>query len=71
MRRVSTLCFQEDVLSELDGCVLWGTQVVVAPQGRHLVIDELHDTHPGANRMKSLARSSSGHRWILEEHVYE
>ena len=44
-------------LSVLNGCILWGTRVVVPPQGRNLVLRELHETHPGANRMKSLARS--------------
>ncbi len=44
-------------LSVLDGCVLWGARVVVPPQGQKLVLDELHDTHPGVSRMKSLARS--------------
>ena len=44
-------------LSILDGCILWGTRVVVPPPGRKLVLEELHDTHPGTSRMKSLARS--------------
>ncbi len=44
-------------LSELDGCVLWASRVIVPPQGRQLVLRELHDTHPGVNKMKALARS--------------
>ena len=44
-------------LSIMDGCVLRGSRVVVPPQGRQLVLDELHETHPGVNRMKALARS--------------
>ena len=44
-------------LSILNGCVLRGSRVVVPPQGRKAVLDELHDTHPGTNRMKALARS--------------
>ena len=44
-------------LSTLDGCVLWGARVIVPPQGRALVLDELHETHPGCTRMKALARS--------------
>lgn len=44
-------------LSTLDGCVLWGARVVVPPQGRKLVLDELHDSHQGASKMKALARS--------------
>ena len=44
-------------LSTLDGCVLWGARVVVPPQGRAAVLDELHETLPGCTRMKALARS--------------
>ena len=44
-------------LSVVDGCVLWGSRVVIPPQGRAIVLEQLHDTHPGTNRMKSLARS--------------
>ena len=44
-------------LSTLDGCVLWGARVIVPPQGRAVVLDELHETHPGCTRMKALARS--------------
>ena len=44
-------------LSVLNGCVLWGSRVVVPPQGPKAVLQELHETHPGASRMKSLARS--------------
>ena len=31
--------------------------VVVSPQGQQLVLNELHDLHPGCTRMKALARS--------------
>ena len=31
--------------------------MIIPPQGRKRVLAELHDTHPGASRMKSLARS--------------
>ena len=44
-------------LSIEGGCVLRGTRVVVPPQGRKQVIELLHDTHPGMERMKRLARS--------------
>ena len=44
-------------LSILDGCVLWGSRVVVPPQGRKAALDELHETHPGSSKMKALARS--------------
>lgn len=31
--------------------------MIVPEAGRNIVIEQLHDTHPGVNRMKSLARS--------------
>lgn len=48
---------RKDELSMHNGCVLWGTRVVIPPQGRAQVIEELHDTHPGICRMKSLTRA--------------
>ena len=44
-------------LSVQDQMLLWGQRVVVPPQGRTRVLDELHDAHPGIARMKALARS--------------
>ena len=38
------------------GCILWGSRVVVPEQGREMVLQELHDGHPGVTRMKSLTR---------------
>ena len=43
-------------LSVQDGCVLWGSRVVVPQVAREAVIKILHDAHPGISRMKSLAR---------------
>ena len=40
-----------------DGCILWGTRVVVPPQLRSRVMDELHEGRPGMGKMKSFARS--------------
>ncbi len=40
-----------------DGCILWGSRVVVPQQGRETVLEELHEGHPGIARMKALARS--------------
>lgn len=48
---------RKDELSAHDGCIMWGSRVIVPPQGRSFIIEELHDTHPGISRMKSLARS--------------
>lgn len=44
-------------LSVEGGCVLWGTRVIIPPQGRRRMMKELHEAHPGASRMKALARS--------------
>ena len=40
-----------------DGCLLWRTRVVVPPPGHNKIANELHEGHPGINRMKALARS--------------
>ena len=50
-------------LSVLNGCILWGSHVIVPPQGRQVVLEELHETHPGTSRMKALARS---YLWWLQ-----
>ncbi len=43
-------------LSIHDGCVLWGSRVIVPPQDRQQTLVELHGGHPGCSRMKALAR---------------
>ena len=48
-------CYTE--LSVIDGCLLRGSRVIVPLQGRPIILSQLHDTHPGISRMKSLARS--------------
>ena len=47
----------KEELSLQDGCILWGSRVVVPEQDRKLVIEELHAEHQGMSRMKSLGRS--------------
>lgn len=47
-------------LSVEDGCILWGARVVIPPEGREKMLDELHEAHPGMTRMKGLAR---GYMW--------
>jgi len=47
-RRLELSCF--------DGCIMWGTRIVIPPPGREAVLQELHEGHPGITRMKSLAR---------------
>ena len=48
---------RKDELSILDGCVLWGSRVVIPPQGCTQVLNELHEAHTGASKMKMLARA--------------
>ena len=43
-------------LSLYEGCLLWGSRVVVPTVCREAVLTELHEGHPGISRMKSLAR---------------
>lgn len=55
--RISSPTFPE---GKNDGCLLWGSRVVVPPRGRKEVMSILHVTHAGESRMKSLAR---GYIW--------
>ena len=48
---------RKDELSVQDGCILWGSWVIIPQTGRVRVLEELHQGHPGISRMKSLARS--------------
>ena len=48
---------RRDELHVIHDCLLWGSRVVVPPQGREAVLAELHQCHPGMSRMKQLARS--------------
>ncbi len=44
---------RKNELSVQDGCILWGSRVVVLPPGRARVLQEVHIAHPGVSRMKS------------------
>ena len=48
---------QHSELSLQDGCVFWGTRVVVPRLGQDRILCQLHEEHPGIPCMKSLARS--------------
>ena len=48
--RRTELCIEQ-------GCVLWGTCVIVPKSLQSTVLQELHETHPGVSRMKAIARS--------------
>ena len=43
-------------LSTQEGVILWGNRVVVPPQGRDYILEELHAGHPGIAHMKKIAR---------------
>ena len=56
---LKTFYQQRDQLSTDQGCLLWGTRVVI-PDHEVLqvcLLNELHYTHPGIVKMKILARS--------------
>ena len=44
-------------LSTVDGCILWSSRVVIPKVGREMVIEALHETHPGIVKMKTLVRN--------------
>ena len=44
-------------LSVEGNCIMWGHQVILPPQGKQQLVDELHVAHPSIERMKSLTRS--------------
>ena len=48
---------RKNELSIQDGCILWGTRVVIPKKGQSKVLDQLHEGHPGMSRMKGLAQS--------------
>ena len=47
---------RKEELSCQDGCILWGSRVVVPSAARSRVISLVHEAHPGITRMKNLAR---------------
>ena len=47
-------------LSVLNGCLLWVSRLIIPPEGRKYLMDQLHETHLGSSRMKSLCR---GYIW--------
>lgn len=55
--RLKPFWLKRGELALLDGCVLWGSRVIVPESGREQLLLELHAGHQGVARMKSLARS--------------
>ena len=47
---------RREELSVQEGCVLWGNRVVVPLKGCDLVLESLHENHPGISRLKAVAR---------------
>lgn len=43
-------------LNVRDGCVLWGSRVIISTKGREKILKLLHKSHSGMSQMKSLAR---------------
>ena len=43
-------------MSTLNGCIIYGSTVLIPSQGRQQMLAELHQGHQGVNRMNSLAR---------------
>ena len=52
-------------LSVQDGCLLWGSRVIVPPSCRKEVLNELHEAHPGISHMKALSQGCTygGRDW--------
>ena len=48
---------RQSEISALDGCLLWGSRVIVPTCGQQLILDQLHEAHPGISKMKAIARS--------------
>lgn len=44
-------------MAGVKGPGFWGSWVVILPQGHAVLLEDLHETHPGANQMKALAQS--------------
>ena len=55
-KEIAPFSRQKDELSLQEGCILWGTRVIVPVKLRNKVLIELHDSHPGISRMRNLAR---------------
>ncbi|XP_068207101.1 uncharacterized protein [Palaemon carinicauda] len=56
-QEVPSLSVGKEELSVQQGCLLWGSRVIIPPQGREQMLRELHQEHLGSTEMKQLARS--------------
>ena len=48
---------RKEEITSVGGCVLWGNRVVIPKSLQGRVLEELHEVHLGASKMKALARS--------------
>ncbi|KRY44747.1 Transposon Tf2-11 polyprotein, partial [Trichinella britovi] len=55
--RLKPYVTRQHEISIHNGCLLWGSRVIIPLQARHKILKELHISHPGIVRMKVLARS--------------
>ena len=51
---------KKDELGVQNGCLLWGSHVIVPPKGHEIIVKELHESYPGISHMQSAAR---GYVW--------
>ena len=52
-----------------DGFLLWGLRVIIPPELRDVIVQELHQTYPGMARMKALAQQYAW--WLNLDAVLE
>ena len=48
---------RKDELTIQDGCLMWGSRVIIPPKHQAQLLGELHEGHVGIVKMKALARS--------------
>ena len=53
---LSAYFIKQDEISIEQGCVLWGTCVIIPSRGPERVLELLLESHPGIVKMKSIAR---------------
>ena len=57
LSEVGTYKSRMNKLSIHGDCFMWGSRVIISPQGRETVLAGLHEEHFGASRMKSRCRA--------------
>ena len=55
-KSLSPYSSRRNELSVFQGCVMWGSRVIIPKRAQSTVLLELHEGHPGMTKMKSLAR---------------